>query len=323
VLFPDGTPDPTDYNAELLSQIRPSPAQHNPACALLLQLDPQHLTKQELSWQCLCSMQNLTDDHFDGLARAPEQLLAGSNGVLTDVCDMPPETSQAAEAWRQGRLEQAARQWVQAAAHHLPTTPTPPLEGRSTGAADVFGVRHTVQLNTTANAAYWTASGAGIVLLEPFGGLCAGLEMALRSGTVIKQYLYLDSSPTARAIAAHRVIQLQSQYPAQLSYEAVQGMFALPQDITAVSCQQLVALGATQQQHPWLVVAGWPCQELLSAAGTGLGLQGPRSGLLHELVRIVGALGNSCNQSLRPPTYWKMLPSSITQTRESLSVTLG
>jgi DNA (cytosine-5)-methyltransferase 1 len=39
----------------------------------------------------------------------------------------------------------------------------------------------------------------------------------------------------------------------------------------------------------WLVVAGWPCQDL-STAGTALGLKGRRSGLLFDLIRIITAL---------------------------------
>jgi hypothetical protein len=301
VLFPDGTPDPTDYTAELLSHLHPGqpmPSQHNPACALLLMSDLENLSPSEQSWQCLHSVANLTDDTFDSLAPTPDQMLAGNGGCLTDVCDMPPEIAQGAEAWRQDRLDNAAQQWVTTAAPHLPE-PTNPLLGCHTGEADANGVRHTIQLDTApVGDTYWANSSRGVVLLEPFGGLCAGLEMALRSGTVIQQYHYIDCDPTARAIAAHRVLQLLALYPTQLTHAAVKDMFSLPQDARAVTCQHLLDLGARQQQ--WLVVAGWPCQDL-STAGSGQGMQGARSGLLHELVRIVGALQQL--QPQLPPAY--------------------
>jgi hypothetical protein len=141
---------------------------------------------------------------------------------------------QAAEAWRQNRLEIAAQHWVQTAALQLPAAANHGC-GTYQGEPDAHGVRSTQQLDTrSVNTTYWSASTDGVVLLEPFGGLCAGLEMALRSGTCIKQYLYVDNNPTARAIAAHRVQQLQATYPAFLPHTAVKSTFALPQDICDV-----------------------------------------------------------------------------------------
>ena len=111
-----------------------------------------------------------------------------------------------------------------------------------------------------------------IVLVEPFGGLCAGLEMALRNGKRVHQYIYLDTNPVAREIAAQRIKHLMSLYPTLLTPDAVQGAFSLPQDIRQLTTQHLVEAGAKEQQHPWLVVAGWPCQDL-SMAGKAAGLQ--------------------------------------------------
>lgn len=198
VLLPDGSPDPTDYDTEIAAHLQACTAQQqHPMCALLLASDWDRLSAGELSWQCLCSITNMTDGLLDGIAPSAEQLLAGNNGILTDVCDMPPDTTQAAESWRQDRLEHAARHWVQAAVPHLRTATTP-VQGSYIGEANTQGVRSTQQLDTrSVNATYWPASANGVVLLEPFGGLCAGLEMALRSGTCIKQYLYVDSNPTA------------------------------------------------------------------------------------------------------------------------------
>jgi hypothetical protein len=43
--------------------------------------------------------------------------------------------------------------------------------------------------------------------------LCAGLEIALRNGTAVKQYYYLDTNPASRQTAAHRLQQLMALYP--------------------------------------------------------------------------------------------------------------
>jgi site-specific DNA-cytosine methylase len=139
-----------------------------------------------------------------------------------------------------------------------------------------------------------------VVLLEAFGGVCAGLEMALRNKQPLQQYYYIDSDPAARAIAVQRVKHLMALYPTQLTPAVIQGAFSLPQDIRKLTTTHLVAAGAKQQQHPWLVVAGWPCKDL-SLAGKGAGLKGERSSLLHELVRVVGSLQQL--QPDLPPAY--------------------
>ncbi|KAK3242503.1 hypothetical protein CYMTET_47812 [Cymbomonas tetramitiformis] len=44
----------------------------------------------------------------------------------------------------------------------------------------------------------------GVVCYEPCGGLCAGLEMLLRSGMKVDRYLYQDISPSSQAVARAR-----------------------------------------------------------------------------------------------------------------------
>jgi hypothetical protein len=124
--------------------------------------------------------------------------------------------------------------------------------------------------------------------------------MALRNGTAVKQYYYLDTNSTSRCIAAHRIQQLMALYPRLLPAGAVQNAFALPRDIRQLTTRDLIAAGASAPKHPWLVVAGWPCQDL-SLAGAGAGLQGERSGLLQDLVRVIGALQQL--QPEMPPGY--------------------
>jgi transposase InsO family protein len=56
------------------------------------------------------------------------------------------------------------------------------------------------------------------------------------------------------------------------------------------------------QHHPgqqWLLVGGWPCQDL-SNAGQAQGMQGQRAQLLHDVVRIVKSLQRYC---ALPPAY--------------------
>jgi hypothetical protein len=80
----------------------------------------------------------------------------------------------------------------------------------------------------------------------------------------------------------------------------VQGAFSLPQDIRQLATSDLIAAGASKPKHPWLVVAGWPCQDL-SLAGPGAGLQGERSGLVQDLVRVIRTLQQL--QPEMPPGY--------------------
>jgi len=146
--------------------------------------------------------------------------------------------------------------------------PAPSLPGAVTGPSGDMGIRLTTQLRTVSCGAsfFAKANSSGIVLWEPCGGLCAGLEMVLRNGFSVQQYYYFDTDVVAQTVAIDRVIQLQEQYPRQLQQRALSGCFsAMPADITAITVQHLYA---AFQRHPdaqWLVVAGWPCQDFSSA----------------------------------------------------------
>jgi site-specific DNA-cytosine methylase len=198
------------------------------------------------------------------------------------------------------QLDKASLHWVSSAklGDH---SSLPPLPGTVIGEPDSYGVRNSTQLRTAAvGTIFFPAATQGIVLLEPFGGLCAGLDMVLRNGTAVKQYYYLDTNPASRQIAAQRLQQLMALYTLLLPASAVQNAFSLPQDIRKLTTRDLVAAGASTPKHPWLVVAGWPCQHL-SQAGSGAGLQGERSGLLQDLVRVIGTLQQL--QPEMPPGY--------------------
>eukprot|EP00775_Hariotina_reticulata_P011471 gene11471-biopygen13351 len=80
----------------------------------------------------------------------------------------------------------------------------------------------------------------GLVLWEPCGGICAGLEMLLRNGFKVARYFHSDIDPLATRLAAHRILQLQELFPEQLLEAAVRGCFdAMPSDIRTISSKHL------------------------------------------------------------------------------------
>ena len=170
------------------------------------------------------------------------------------------------------------------------------------GARDAYGVQPTVTLSTVPVGPSFlsVAYSDGIVLYEPFGGICSGLEAVLANGIAVQQYLYSDIDPAAQAVARSRVAQLHKLYPVSFPVSASECAFeALPMDVTAVDSGALVSAGARAQRQ-WLVVAGWSCEDL-SPAGKGKGLAGARSSNFFDAIRIVGALQQL--QPELPPAY--------------------
>jgi site-specific DNA-cytosine methylase len=232
-----------------------------------------------------------TDEHIP----TPTQLLEGNMGSpLEDQFD--PPVDDAATGRYAHTLRTRAAAWVRAAARQLRqlrsgapriTTPARAPERR---------------LNTSliASSFFDEAQTEGITVYEPFGGMCAGLEMALRNGIRVRRYIYGDISAVSRRVAALRGRELSSRYPSLLPLSATVSMFAqLPQDITRVTPELLRSAGATDGSQ-WLVVAGWPCQDL-SPAGQCRGLEGTRSGTLKDLVRVLVSLQHL--QPGLPPGY--------------------
>jgi hypothetical protein len=190
---------------------------------------------------------------------------------------------------QQQRVRATATQWVSAAAQQ--TAPTRHHEVQLQPAS----------LNTRpVTESFFPAAAAGLVVYEPFGGLCAGLEAVLRNGLPVHTYIYSDIDPTARAVAQHRLQLLQHRYPGLLPASAVQHAFtALPQDVWQVTPAQLQCLSAVLSRQ-WLVVGGWECQDL-SAAGLCRGITGPRSSTLAALKQLLTCLQH-CQPDL-PPAY--------------------
>ena len=200
--------------------------------------------------------------------------------------------------------------------------PSPPAYRplRVTGPPDPNNVKQVVGLCTTPlpPQVVGAFTSTGVTLYEPFGGLCAGLEMLLRCGVPVLRYLYSDISPQAQAVAAHRLPLLTKQYgSALLPPEAYARAFSqLPQDVYSITTTDLLAAGARDNTQ-WMVVAGWECQDL-SPAGSGRGLSGSRSNSFFPLVNIVGALQQL--QQRRPPAY--LLENTAMQCSPSFSTRL-
>jgi len=126
----------------------------------------------------------------------------------------------------------------------------------------------------------------GLVLLELFGGLCAGLEMVLGNGVRVLRYHYVDKVHECREVAVLRMREMHSRYPHLLSMHAISDAFSLPQDVRAILPVNVATLVAASPKIPWLVVAGWECQDL-SPAGSGQGLQGSRSKVYYDMCGVL------------------------------------
>jgi hypothetical protein len=190
--------------------------------------------------------------------------------------------------------------WVKQAAWPFLDKPAATvLLGGQRGPRDMHGVASSHSITTKPIPAFFNHCKDGIVMLELFGGLSAGLEMALRNNIPIKKYLFVDKDPIVQRLARWRVQQLHKRYPGLLPQSAIDNFLSLPQDVYSLHTNHLVQHGARAGDQ-WLVVAGWECQDL-SPAGSGRGIDGAHSSSLMPLVRILGALQQLQHQ--RPPGY--------------------
>jgi site-specific DNA-cytosine methylase/transposase-like protein len=312
VLLPDLTPDPCGYTHDLLTHelgittkqqakaqtagsrlLAAQEANQEIPLALLLATEPNSETSpSQLRHDVLTCLLASNASAIDDVAPLPDSLLGGGTSLTFSLAAAQAlDTQHPAVAWRQHDLQQAAASWVQLASQQ-PLATTTALPGSYQGQPDSAGIRPTQQLNTADCSATFfpVALASGVLLWEPFGGLCAGLEMAMRNGLTISRYIYGDIDPVAQRVAWHRIRQLQTLYPRQLPETALEGAFStLPMDITNISTSQLSQLVADNPHQQWLVVGGWPCQDL-SLAGPSHGMSGKRSRLLHELVQLLGTL---------------------------------
>jgi len=145
-------------------------------------------------------------------------------------------------------------------------------------------------LQDTVGVSWWgRMQEQGVVLYEPFGGLCAGLEMLLTAGVKVVRYLYSDISKAAQRVATVRVQRLAERFPHLLTSAAIEGMWALEPNVKNITSQSLQHRVQEHWGTPWIVIAGFECQDM-STAGTGQGLGGRRSGTYHALYSILESL---------------------------------
>jgi site-specific DNA-cytosine methylase len=242
---------------------------------------------------------------MDSFAPRADQLLDGHGHRLVAKDTPADELPASRDRLSRAKLQAQASAWVLAARAQLSEVPayqSRQLSFSTAAVLDEHHVRPAVALDTglVADAFFEAANSDGVTLVELFGGLAAGLQMCMDNGIRIQQYIYCDTAPEARAVAQAQVRKFLALYPDLLPMTAVADPFtALPQDVRTIQSSHLVQAGALKGSQ-WFVVAGWECQDL-SPAGTGRGLDGPRSNTFFDLVRILGALQQL--QLARPPAY--------------------
>ena len=142
--------------------------------------------------------------------------------------------------------------------------------------------------NTVVSHAFFPAAETeGVMVIELFGGLCAGLDMCMRNQVKVARYVYCDIDHQAQEVARYRINSMAAQYPHLFSMDAV--VRGGPSDVTLITPSLLRRWVRAAGTSPILVVAGWPCQDL-SAAGKHAGLKGARSGLIYPLTSIIKQL---------------------------------
>lgn len=172
------------------------------------------------------------------------------------------------------------------------------------GAASTLSQKHVdpqlykVAMTDVSGHFFKAARHNGLVVFDIFGGLGSGLEMALRRGFPIAAYYYCDSDPLAREVMKYRLATLQLRFPYLLHPSSYQNAFSLPQDVRDIREEHLSAIGENHRLQQWLVVAGWPCQDL-SMAGKQAGIRGNRSKALFRLLDLLRCIQR--HNPLLPP----------------------
>ncbi|KAJ9509457.1 hypothetical protein QJQ45_001913 [Haematococcus lacustris] len=160
-----------------------SGAQLDPDPAVALACFPCVATTQAESMVWSCASYWPFDSHY---ATHPADLLWGNLGGHLDASFHPsapplPEPTEPA-------LHDAALTMLQQAAPTLAhLQPAVTFMGAAAGPRDMHGVAPPTRLDTTLlPTTFFPAAASGIVLLELFGGLCAGLDMCLRNGVTLE-----------------------------------------------------------------------------------------------------------------------------------------
>jgi Site-specific DNA methylase len=137
----------------------------------------------------------------------------------------------------------------------------------------------------------------GLVLIELCAGIGTMLHALLRAGVRIRYYYYADVDPIARTLMREQLFNLSAKYPDTFPITAHAAAFDLPQDISQISRDHLRDQ-LSWEQLPYLITAGWPCQEYSPA---GKGQVGARAALLDDVLRIVRYIQERSKRY--PPAY--------------------
>lgn len=126
----------------------------------------------------------------------------------------------------------------------------------------------------------------GLQVVELFGGLGAGLELILRSGVKVVNYIYVENRADIRNVMHNRLKWLCKVYPRQLSVEVCEeAMNQMPNDVRDIT-SALVQEAVRACSSDWLIVAGFPCQDL-SPAGNRMGLNGAASAVYYDMLTVL------------------------------------
>jgi hypothetical protein len=242
---------------------------------------------------------------MDSYAPRSDQLLDGHGRKLTTK--VPPVGDETASTNSLSRVHLQSRAagwaWLQREKiQQLPAFRSRQLNYSTQSVVDQNGIRPAVALDTSlvATSFFAAADQEGITLVELFGGLAAGLQMCMDNGIKVHRYLYSDTAEQCVSVAKAQLDRFSTQHPDLLPLSASEGTFTtLPADVRTIQSTHLLEAGALDGRQ-WFVVAGWECQDL-SPAGTGRGLDGPRSNTFFDLVRVIGALQQL--QQERPPAF--------------------
>lgn len=256
-------------------------------------------SKSKADYQILMAMQQPSGCEKHGVGISVDSIPTGADILWRDESHMHTGWDCMKDALTshqvlQQNLGAVAREWVQGALNRPPPNVTPSETNRPTHPDGLL----THSILPALHAAQ--QCGEGIVVLDLFGGLGAGLEMALRNGFKVQHYIHIDIDPVARNVARSRAEQFLDRFPGQLDRESITHMHdMLAHDVNKITAADLarVSKGLGGQ---WLVVAGWPCQDL-SRAGKQKGLDGERSALFYPMIELLTHLQHV--QSERPPAY--------------------
>ena len=183
--------------------------------------DPSAPDPQRRVATCSQAMHELIGDmHEAACCTAATATVMDSYGPPTDRCIYGEPEEVSATSWadtvlhpeRTAGLKRAAHQWVAMCKRFLQNQHCPQSHTTQSPSSPVSALENPVDKTTLPAATVTSLPLTGITLYEPFGGLCAGLEMALRNGIRVNHYLYSDTDVAAQTVMRYRIVQLAALY---------------------------------------------------------------------------------------------------------------